>query len=130
MKKGLDQFWLNKLDEHYGKQLIVQFGSFTAVTDDTCNYLYNDYDFISFKGEAWQGKKEIYTTLNGEYYIDFYLYDEEYTVTHEINLGHFASDDWINLTHDIIMLADDQKNINVNDIKNLVKKYKNEISNK
>lgn len=103
------------------KELIVQFGFFTAVR--------KEYSFISFKGETCpiQEKKEVYTTFDGEYYMDFYLYEQDYTITHEYNFGNFSSNHYDQLTHEIICLADKLKTININDIKKLVKKYKNDI---
>lgn len=116
------------------KELIVQLGSFTAVKNDTYNYIYNYYNFISFKGEAWKGKKEVYTTLDGDAYIDYYLCDEDFTVIHEVNLGYFTPEDYEEITHRIILSAD-QKKLDPdtyfyaaieNNLNNLLNTYKNE----
>ena len=116
------------------KELIVQIGSFTAVKNYSWDYVYNYYNFISFKGEAWKEKKEVYTPLDGNLYIDYYLYDEDFTIMHEVNLGYFSPDDYEEITHRIILAAD-KKKFNPdsyfyaaieNNLINLVNTYKNE----
>jgi len=99
------------------KKLIVQLGHV-----ETRRFY---HDFIAFDGEYYKGKKEIYSTFNNSHYIDSYYYDDEVTIEIEHNFGIFSSDHYDQLTHDIILFADDQKNVSMKQIKNLVKTYKN-----
>lgn len=100
------------------KKLIIQFGHIETAIEY--------FDFIAFDGEYYKGKKEVYSRFENSLYIDGYFYNDEVNIEIEHNFGSFSADHYEQLTHEIIMLADNLKTINLNDIKNLVNTYKNE----
>jgi len=103
------------------KKLIVQLGYIETETEY--------FDFIAFDGEYYKGKKEVYS-YHGSGYIDEYYFESDVCIFYEHNFGKFTDDHYEQLTHEIICLADDLKNIGrtitLEYIKNLVNTYKNE----